>query len=182
MSLSFLHSCNVPCFVSNHNGVAVELTSGLTFHPIYLNECNVELGHDWIMFMNARFDGSRILRPLELDLVQLGAGHTWNCQPGDNMSSSSSDIAATQAGCSSSVTQLRRPSLSALAKAHRLSYSKDVMQSVCQQLNMYTKDKDDVLSGRIMFLTAILTNMKRRPLERLSKANGINFKPGSKTG
>lgn len=157
------------------------------------------------------------------------------------MSSSLSDIAATQVGCSSSVTQagltsssatqaslslskpndcvnnffdgyekLQRPALSALAKAHRLSvcqnlsienirdnishhvgtilsfsFSSQVFKgcdAVCQQLNMCPKDEEDVLSERIMFLTAILTNMKQCPLEQLLKANGINFKPGSKTG
>jgi hypothetical protein len=96
VSLSFLHSCNVPRSVFGHNGVAVESSSGpvrvptvdgwynsrQTFRSVYLNGCDVELGHDWLAFVNAKFDGSQFLRPSEMDLVQFGAGHTWNFHGG----------------------------------------------------------------------------------------------------
>ncbi|KAG1860343.1 hypothetical protein F4604DRAFT_1905966 [Suillus subluteus] len=187
-----------------------------TFRSVYLKGCDVELGRDWLAFVNARFDGSRFLRPLETDLARLCAGHTWNFQAG-----------ATQAGSSSrsypvqhndhvvdnffdDYETLRRPDLSALAVAHGLSVddhssvedlreivSHHVGMGLCssplsqafegceslrQQLNVHCEDEGEVLSGRIAFLTAILTNTKRRPLERLLKANGVNFELGSKTG
>jgi hypothetical protein len=75
MSLSFLHNFNVPHSICNHDGVAVELSSGPVHVPtvngwynswqifcsVYLKGCDVELGCDWFMFMNVRFDGSRFL-------------------------------------------------------------------------------------------------------------------------
>ncbi|KAG1884961.1 hypothetical protein F4604DRAFT_1900972 [Suillus subluteus] len=65
-----------------------------TFRSVYLKGCDVELGRDWLAFVNARLDGFRFLRPLETDLAQLSAGHTWNVQPGGNLFTCSS---ATQA-------------------------------------------------------------------------------------
>jgi hypothetical protein len=44
-----------------------------------------------------------------------------------------------------------------------------------QQLNLHCEDKEEVLSGRIAFLTAVLSNTKCCPLEQLLKANGVNF-------
>jgi len=95
VSLPFIQSCNLPCSVSNHNGATVESTSGPArvptngwfnsrqmFRPIYLSGYDVELSRDWIAFVNARFDGSRFLRPSESDLAQLGAGHTWDFDAG----------------------------------------------------------------------------------------------------
>ncbi|KAG1855610.1 hypothetical protein F4604DRAFT_1932259 [Suillus subluteus] len=198
---------------------------------------DVELGCDWLAFVNARFDGSRFLRPLETDLARLCAGHTWNFQAGveSYLATQAGLSSVTQAGLSS-VTQagsssrsyqvqhndhvvdkffdghekLRRPDLSALADAHGLSVddhssiedlreiiSHHVGMGLCssplsqafegceslrQQLNVHCEDEGEVLSGRIAFLTAILTNTKRRPLERLLKANGVDFELGSKTG
>ncbi|KAG1760205.1 hypothetical protein EDD22DRAFT_1051702 [Suillus occidentalis] len=114
--------CNVPRSVFGHNGVAVESSSGpvrvptvdgwynsrQTFRSVYLNGCDVELGCDWLAFVNAKFDGSQFLRPSEMDLVQFGAGHTWNFHRGDDISASSSvtqaeSSLATQAGSSSTV-------------------------------------------------------------------------------
>jgi hypothetical protein len=59
ISLPFLHSCNVPRSVSNHNGVVVESTSGparvptvngwfnsrQTFRPVYVNEKKTSTDH-----------------------------------------------------------------------------------------------------------------------------------------
>ncbi|KAG0709667.1 hypothetical protein DFH29DRAFT_869957 [Suillus ampliporus] len=197
VSLPFLHNCNVPRSVFEHNGVVVESSSGparvptvdgwynsrQTFRSVYLNGCDVELGRDWLSFVNARFDGSRFLRPLETDLAQLSVGHTWNVQPGDDLFTCSSAIQvesclATQAG-SSSVTQagvsssndnghdvdnffggyekLRRPALSALATAHGLSVP----------ANLSIED---------------LREMIYHHVERLLKANRVEFEPGLKTG
>jgi hypothetical protein len=52
------------------------------FCPIYLSVYDVELSRNWIAFVNARFDGSQFLWPLESDLAQLGAGHTWDFDAG----------------------------------------------------------------------------------------------------
>jgi len=96
VSLSVLHNFNVLCSICNHDGVAVESSSGPVrvptvdswynsrqiFRSIYLKGCDVELGCDWLAFVNARFDGSRFLWPLETDLVRLCAGHTWNFEAG----------------------------------------------------------------------------------------------------
>jgi hypothetical protein len=38
-------------------------------------------------------------------------------------------------------------------------------KSLHQQLNVHCEYEGEVLSGRIAFLTVILTNMKQRPLE-----------------
>jgi hypothetical protein len=85
---SFLHSCNVPrsIFVHCHSDQkrntaldsTVESSSGpvrvptvdgwynswQTFRSVYLNGCDVELGRDWLAFVNAKFDCSQFLRPL----------------------------------------------------------------------------------------------------------------------
>lgn len=90
--LSFLHEYNVPQTVINHYGRAIESTLGLvcvptidgwynswqTFHPVYLSGCNVELGCDWLAFVNTKFDGSWFARPSETDIAQLASCHTWN--------------------------------------------------------------------------------------------------------
>lgn len=84
----------MPRSVFGHNGVAVESSSGpvrvstvngwynfwQTFRSVHLNGCDirVELGRDWLAFVNLKFNGYQFLQPLEMDLAQLGAGHTWN--------------------------------------------------------------------------------------------------------
>ncbi|KAG1833603.1 hypothetical protein F4604DRAFT_1911247 [Suillus subluteus] len=127
VSLSFLHSCNVPRSIFNHNGVAVESNSGLTFRSVYLKGCDVELGRDWLAFVNARLDGFRFLRPLETDLAQLSAGHTWNVQPGGVQSVHlfvcypSGIMSGYPKRVHHLLPKLRRPGLSAFATAHGLS-------------------------------------------------------------
>ncbi|KAG2130602.1 hypothetical protein BD769DRAFT_1724964 [Suillus cothurnatus] len=111
VSLSFLHNFNVPRSICNHDGVAAESSSGPVrvptvdgwynsrqiFCSVYLKGCNVELGCDWLVFVNVRFDGSRFLRPLETDLARLCAGHTWNFETGATQVGSSSS-SVTKAG------------------------------------------------------------------------------------
>jgi hypothetical protein len=68
-----------------------------------------------------------------------------------------------------------------LCSSH-LSQAFEGCDSFHQQLNTHCEDEEGVLSGRIAFLTAILTKTKQRPLEQLLRANGVDFEPGSKTG
>ncbi|KAG1863669.1 hypothetical protein F4604DRAFT_1929070 [Suillus subluteus] len=245
VSLSFLHTCNVPRTVANHRGVAVESTLGPVRVPTVDGcGCDVELGRDWLSFVNPKFDGSRLQRPSETDIARFPDGYSWNFQPEDDHSSPSSVSAiqvgsclatpagssiVTQAGLSSSspscssvpsqnkhifngyesLSRSTQP-LSDLAVAHGLrvasnssmeslrqaisqhvdtgfcgSHSSQTFEgceSVRQELDMSCDDEEAVLSARIAFLTAILTTTKRRPLERLLKANGVGFEVGSKTG
>lgn len=99
VSLTFLHRYNVPRSVVNHDGVAVESTSGPArvptvdgwynsrqpFRPAYLSGCDVELGLDWFASVNANFDGSRFQRPLEMDVARLPVGHSWIIQSGSQL-------------------------------------------------------------------------------------------------
>ncbi|KAG1853376.1 hypothetical protein F4604DRAFT_1933269 [Suillus subluteus] len=92
---SCLHSCNVMRSVVNHNGLAVESTFGpahvptidcwynsrQTFRSLYLNGCDVELGHDWLTFVNVRFDGSRFLRALETVIKNTARTQPGTTQP-----------------------------------------------------------------------------------------------------
>ncbi|KAG1878259.1 hypothetical protein F4604DRAFT_1903240 [Suillus subluteus] len=139
----------------------------LTFRSVYLKGCDVELGRDWLAFVNARLDGFRFLRPLETDLAQLSAGHTWNVQPGGNLFTCSSatqaeSCLATQSGfviCYPNnffdgYERLRRPGLSAFATAHGLSVPEN---STIEELREIISHH--VLSGRIAFLTAVLSNV-----------------------
>ncbi|KAG1733300.1 hypothetical protein EDB19DRAFT_1831017 [Suillus lakei] len=205
LSLTFLHRYNVPRSVVNHDGVAVESTYGPArvptidgwynsrqpFRPAYLSGCDVELGLDWFASVNAKFDGSRFQRPSEIDVARLPVGHSWFIQSGG-------------------YEKLRMPALNALAAAHGLATDEslsieDLRESIsrhvgtglcgshdsrtfegCDSLrsvfDMHCGDEEVVLSARIAFLTAILARTKRRPLERLLKANEVVFEPGSKTG
>ncbi|KAG2081310.1 hypothetical protein BD769DRAFT_1647290 [Suillus cothurnatus] len=102
VSLSFLHSCNVPRTVANSHGVVVESTLGpvrvptvdgwynsrQTFRPVYLSGCDVELGRDWLVSVSPKLDvdGSRFQKPSETDIGRLSGGHSWTSVPEDDSS------------------------------------------------------------------------------------------------
>ncbi|KAG1859308.1 hypothetical protein F4604DRAFT_1930851 [Suillus subluteus] len=72
-----------------------------TFRPVYLSGCDVELGRDWLASVNAKFDGSQLQRPSEMDVGRLSGGHSWNFQLEENRPSHScvvTDHSVTQVG------------------------------------------------------------------------------------
>ncbi|KAJ8583533.1 hypothetical protein M405DRAFT_828442 [Rhizopogon salebrosus TDB-379] len=76
VSCSFLHNFNLPRSVVVHHGEVVESTSGpvriptvdgwyqsqQSFRPAYLEGCDVELGHDWLLSVSPTYVAPQFLR------------------------------------------------------------------------------------------------------------------------